>query len=243
MTRKAIMVDLEGTLTDDSNRPIVNDPESLHNWNEEIINDPVRMEIAELVAALSVGYDIIITSAKPVEYANLAVSWINNNIPFNLQRAMFRPKGNMNSSPDLKLEYYNTITEYQKVALVIDDREDVCAVFNKLGIPAINCKNHKKIKKKEKSTPGDILRMKANLFSKKDSEYADGYKRNGKILKGLFPGGLCLETEYDFTRFANLIMIMAKINRYCGKFVSGGHDDSLDDLMVYSAMQKELDNL
>ena len=60
-------------------------------------------------------------------------------------------------------------------------------------------------------------------------------------MKELFPNGVTLKTEGDFNRWGTMNMIVAKITRYANAFESGGHQDSIHDLGVYSFMQEELD--
>lgn len=92
-------------------------------------------------------------------------------------------------------------------------------------------------------TPDKILIDLAKVFRAKNKIYKDNYKRSfGRILQTLFPHGLLLETEHEFTRFAMLLQIVHKLTRYSPNFKDGGHGDSMTDLPVYAAMLKELDN-
>lgn len=85
------------------------------------------------------------------------------------------------------------------------------------------------------------LRNCANIYEERNKVYGDNYKHFGKIMVGLFPNGLTLETEDDFNRIGVFVQAVSKITRYAKKFSSGGHADSLDDLSVYSQMLRELD--
>lgn len=90
------------------------------------------------------------------------------------------------------------------------------------------------------SVPG-LLRCNANLFESRNAEYGTSYKQIGHVLKSYFPDGLNLKTEEDFLRFAQFHMIAGKLGRYATNFNKGGHQDSLDDISVYSAMLNEID--
>lgn len=85
------------------------------------------------------------------------------------------------------------------------------------------------------------LREKAVLYEERNRLYGDNYKRFGPVMKLLFPNGVPLATEDDHNRFGIFVQIVAKVTRYAENFERGGHDDSLDDLAVYSMMLKELD--
>lgn len=251
--RKVIMVDLEDTLSDSSHRIKVKKFGDLDIWNPQLKDDKVRLEIAELVAALSVGYDIIISTAKPMRYTKIANEWMAKNIPFNIHRTLGRPEENMMSSPELKADHLRVVLEDgYEVALVIDDRADVCKMYKDKGYPVLWVprpgksynKGSKKVQKKKViKTPDQILKSAAGLFKSKNDEYGAGYKQLGDILFSLFPDGLALNSKDDFCRWATYTMILAKVNRYAQNFEGGGHEDSLVDLMVNSSMLIELDQI
>lgn len=87
----------------------------------------------------------------------------------------------------------------------------------------------------------DILREAANTFEEKNKQYKANYKEVGNVLAQLFPGGIRLMDEEDFTRFQFLVMITGKLTRYTNNFEEGGHQDSLRDLAVYTAMLESYD--
>ena len=242
--RKVIMVDLEDTLTDTSHRIKVKEFADLNIWNSQLVDDPIRMKIAEVVASLSVGFDVVISTAKPMKYRDIAIEWMKKNLPFNIQRVMFRQQGDMRNSPELKMEHYRKVSQDQEVILAIDDRKDVCDMYESMGIPAFHCPNPKKDpSKKLVGSPDLILENAAGIFKRKSEEYGDGYKHYGKVLVGLFPDGVALNTEDDFCRWGVFTMIVSKISRYSSNFEEGGHQDCLDDGLVYNAMLQELDQI
>lgn len=81
----------------------------------------------------------------------------------------------------------------------------------------------------------------AKTFEQKNNEYGDSYKTKGEIMAAYFPGGITLETPDDFARFAMLSGVIGKMHRYSANFFNGGHQDSLRDASVYSAMLQDLD--
>ena len=82
----------------------------------------------------------------------------------------------------------------------------------------------------------------ADLHEERDRLYGDGYLRTGAGMVAMFPKGLQLTTEEDFTRFFLLVHIYDKLRRYGDNFSSGGHADSLDDMAVYSQMLRRVDD-
>lgn len=90
-------------------------------------------------------------------------------------------------------------------------------------------------------TPSEHMRMSADVQESRDAEYGSAYKRHGPAIMGLFPEGVQLNSADDHSRFAILTLLFGKLTRYCGSFNRGGHEDSLTDLIAYTAMLKEVD--
>lgn len=77
------------------------------------------------------------------------------------------------------------------------------------------------------------------LYEERNKLYKDNYKHFGKVLKGMFPNGLTLNTEEEFNRFAIFIQLVHKNTRLAQGIASGVHQDSCDDLAVYAQMLAE----
>lgn len=93
-----------------------------------------------------------------------------------------------------------------------------------------------------KTVPED-LREKAALYEERNKQYGGNYKYFGVIMRALFQDGpVVLKTVEDHNRFGIFVQVLAKATRYAAQFSDGGHDDSLDDIAVYSMMLKELDS-
>lgn len=94
-----------------------------------------------------------------------------------------------------------------------------------------------------KKHAGEHLRELAELYEEKRKEYKNAYYKHGAIMKALFPTGIVLYSELDFNRFALLDLMVVKLNRYSEAFkAEKTSPDSLDDLAVYSAMLREIDD-
>jgi hypothetical protein len=90
-------------------------------------------------------------------------------------------------------------------------------------------------KKEVKSVP-DRLSDLGDLYAQRNKLYGDNYKNTGKVLKGMFPNGITLNTEAQFNRFALFIQIIHKSTRIAQSLPRDSHEDSLDDLAVYAQM-------
>lgn len=68
-----------------------------------------------------------------------------------------------------------------------------------------------------------------------------GFEEHGEVLKAMFPDGLTLKTEEEFSRFVLFIMQTIKICRYAKHITKGGHKDSAHDTGVYSFILEDFD--
>lgn len=93
-----------------------------------------------------------------------------------------------------------------------------------------------------RSTVPERLSKLGELFLERHRTYGRDYEHVGDILMGMFPGGLTLDAPEKFQRFYMFVYMLGKLNRYSQCLARGeGHQDSLDDLSVYSQMLAELD--
>jgi len=82
-----VIVDLEGTLTDNRHRiglaqALSKSPDKSNDANWEIFNeglslDPPNIHICIIVKALSTFYPVFILSSKPERYKPMVVKWLN----------------------------------------------------------------------------------------------------------------------------------------------------------------------
>lgn len=87
----------------------------------------------------------------------------------------------------------------------------------------------------------EILKEAGETYAERHKVYGDNYKLVGKVLEQLFPDGITLKTADDHNRFHIMMLSVVKLSRYVNNWDSGGHDDSLLDLSVYSAMLLSID--
>ena len=86
------------------------------------------------------------------------------------------------------------------------------------------------------------LHRAAEIYEQRNAIYGNNYRRFGPVLALVLAGQQLNPADPDeMNRLGILVQIVAKLTRYGENFTRGGHDDSLDDNIVYSAMLKELD--
>lgn len=84
--------------------------------------------------------------------------------------------------------------------------------------------------------PDERLVKLADLYTERNGKYGDAYQSVGKILEVLLPKFNI--SENDWTRIAMTVFMVVKLQRYCHNFK---HEDSLDDLAVYSQLLNYFD--
>ena len=88
---------------------------------------------------------------------------------------------------------------------------------------------------------GEILRRSADLFDERNAVYGNNYEMVGEIMAKMFPDGVTLVTADDHNRFHLFMLKIVKLTRYVVQWQNGGHKDSIEDDIVYSAMVAALD--
>lgn len=85
----------------------------------------------------------------------------------------------------------------------------------------------------------ELLKQAAQTFVDRNSVYGDNHTRVGQMLQAAFPKGIELITNEDHERFALFNLILVKLSRYAVAWETGGHKDSIHDVIVYAAMLEE----
>lgn len=93
----------------------------------------------------------------------------------------------------------------------------------------------------ENKTADEILKKCAQTYKERNAMYGPSYLNFGPTMMGLFPDGITLKTPEEFTRFSLILLDTLKSIRYCANFEKGGHQDSIHDKVVYSAMIEAFD--
>ena len=91
-------------------------------------------------------------------------------------------------------------------------------------------------------TAADILEAAVSFFRKRNAQYGSTYLNFGKIMAVLYPDGWNLRTVADWNRAAIVMQVVTKLMRYA-RTPGKPHPDSVWDMINYSAMLKELDEL
>ena len=124
---KAVMVDVDGTLATMGDR-------GPFDWNKVGV-DNVRPEIADMVRGFaSMGYEVIVMSGRDSACRTETLLWLHDlAIPF--KHIFMRKANDMRKDSIVKEElFWEHVAHKYNVALVIDDRPQVCRQWRLMGL-------------------------------------------------------------------------------------------------------------
>ena len=249
MGRKIAIFDLDGCISDDhwrrdqlpSGNPTQQSAFDLYHWLGR--NDPpVNMEV--LAARIDEGYDIMFVTARPEEIRSQTIAWLDEHAPPRDSCEWFllmRPNFNMIGSVELKKELVfgwarSDANDISQIKLAYDDRPDICAMYNSIGIRGIvlDCPSIAK-NPFDLGTAGvpEILEGMAATFRERNEVYKDNYKVCADVMAALFPEGVPPDIAHSY-EFGLMYMVIGKLTRFVASDLK--HADSAHDMAIYAAL-------
>lgn len=97
------------------------------------------------------------------------------------------------------------------------------------------------VKRRGPTVPENLIKM-AELYKQRNSVYGDTFFSFGKVMNGVFNGRpVTIQSVDDWNRIGTLMHVVDKLSRYGSNFDRGGHEDSLNDISVYSQILRFVD--
>jgi len=146
MKRKAIIVDIDGTLSDCGHRlhHLEGKKKDWDSFYEGMGQDRVREWCKDLVWAMSGPVEIIYVTGRPEKYRNMTCSWLLEKrcpVPGGGQNKLFmRPDGDF--KPDFKIKqkiYEEEIKPHYDVLLCLEERNQTVRMWRDLGLVCLQC--------------------------------------------------------------------------------------------------------
>ncbi len=136
---QAIIIDLDGTLTDVSHRihHLRGGPKK--DWKaffEGIPGDAVNAAVAALYhMALNAGYTVLLVSGRPEDYRVASERWLVENAMNGYFALFMRPQGDSAPDTEVKAKIFDRlIAPYFKVLFTVDDRDAVVQMWRSKGL-------------------------------------------------------------------------------------------------------------
>lgn len=145
--KRAIIVDLDGTLVANENRPpsLYTKPTGGTDWEAWLTHcpsDPMAEWCANLVMAMSKTHTIIFMTGRRISNAETVTrDWLAAHLPDLEEYELFmRAEKDFRSAELVKLDlYYRYVANNYQVDFAVDDLKENCDVFRTLGITALLC--------------------------------------------------------------------------------------------------------
>lgn len=142
---KAIIVDLDGTLADDSaRRPLYDLPK--RDWdhiNDLSANDSPNRWCQEIVSCFAnCGYEILFVTARNSKARSITKGWLDKNVSCQYKLWM-RPEQDFRPDFIIKEDLYRLhIEPYFDVVFCVDDKSTVVEMWRKIGLVCLQCEEN-----------------------------------------------------------------------------------------------------
>jgi predicted secreted acid phosphatase len=141
----AIIVDLDGTLSDSTPREhyLEQKPKDYESFNRESINDkPVPRALKYIYAALNAGWCVIFLTGRDDKWRTQTEKWLKDNVK-GLTKSnyllLMRPTGSFATAVDYKKKAYEQrIKNSYNVHLALDDDPEILQMWKSLGIMGVD---------------------------------------------------------------------------------------------------------
>lgn len=133
-----ILVDIDHTLSNAFWRDdMITKGDSWDSYHAaSFMDQPIKEMVALIKTFRWAGYDVIAITSRPEKWRSLTNQWfLKHQIP--IERILMRPDDDYQQAPELKLELAKPFLK--ETALLIEDRDDVCATFREAGILVLQC--------------------------------------------------------------------------------------------------------
>lgn len=126
---KAIIVDVDGTLTKMSDR-------SPYDWSR-VKEDTINQPIVSLVRKLSDYYTVIVMSGRDSVCRDDTIEWLNENGVF-FAEVFMRPEGDTRKDSIVKRELFDKyVRDNYQVEFILDDRNQVVQEWRQMGLTCL----------------------------------------------------------------------------------------------------------
>ena len=142
MSEKAVIFDIDGTLSDRRHR--LHYLEKKKDWKSFFDNlnfaPPIKASFDFLFDHLNQGHKVILLTGRPEEYREKTVRWLKKHrVQPEMYELFMRETKNFESDVSLKERLFRTHSSDLNVIKVYDDNPKLIELWRSLGLSVINC--------------------------------------------------------------------------------------------------------
>lgn len=143
--KTAIIVDLDGTLSDSKHRQhfVQKKPKDFKSFYGGISEDPPNEWCRQLVFSVSKRHDIVFVSGRPEEYRQVSEDWLLKHIGADILKdapLFMRKSGDYRQDYIVKEEIYRSeILPKWEILFCVDDRKQVVDMWRRIGLDCLHC--------------------------------------------------------------------------------------------------------
>ena len=141
MKKKAIIVDLDGTLADITHRRkfVEGKTKDWKNFNKNIIKDDLNIWCAEIIRRMINDHHVLLVSGRIDDLKSQTQEWLKKHeVPFT-ELLMRRDKDYRDDTVVKREIYEEKIKAFYDVLFVIDDRAKVVKMWREAGLVCLQC--------------------------------------------------------------------------------------------------------
>lgn len=135
--RKAVIVDLDGTLTDNRPRLHLAKEGKWDDFHAEGANDRPNRHVIDVINSLAMtGYQIIIFTGRPENFAKSTIEWLDAfKVTWHFME--MRRVGDYTPNEEMKRKWHRAYSKDLSIMLAIDDMQKTCDMWRELGVPVM----------------------------------------------------------------------------------------------------------
>lgn len=140
--RKAIIVDLDGTLCDVEHRLhfIKSEKKDWDSFHQNCEHDTVELWCQNLIAAMKAqGHTIILMTGRDDPYREITENWlVKNKISYDL--LLMRKEKDFRPDQEVKSELYDEhVKKDFEIEFIVEDRDSVVSMWRQRGFRVLQC--------------------------------------------------------------------------------------------------------
>jgi len=142
-----VIFDIDGTLSDPTHRMNFALMKEWDKFNEEALNDPVIVKMADFMRLLSLSVDVILLTGRNEKYRYITQEWLSDSeLDASYEELLMRSDNDFRPDYEVKIEllekrFGGKEGVLNNVWFAIDDRDQVVEAFRNYGLTVLQPTN------------------------------------------------------------------------------------------------------